>query len=177
MGKRNLYLKTISVEEAFEKYYSALKEKGVLEKHVEEISAYDALGRVTSEAIFAKCNSPLFNAAAMDGICVDSKKTKNASEENPIVLKLGVDYKIVDTGDAIKPPFDAVVMAEDVIEIDDETIKIIAPVSGWENVRPIGEDIVAGEMILESNHKIKPIDIGALIAGGILKIKCYKNCL
>ena len=175
MGKRNLYLKTISVEEAFEKYYSALKEKGVLEKHVEEISAYDALGRVTSEAIFAKCNSPLFNAAAMDGICVDSKKTKNASEENPIVLKLGVDYKIVDTGDAIKPPFDAVVMAEDVIEIDDETIKIIAPVSGWENVRPIGEDIVAGEMILESNHKIKPIDIGALIAGGILKIKCYKK--
>ena len=175
MGKRNLYLKTISVEEAFEKYYAALKEKGILEKHVEEISAYDALGRVTSEAIFAKCNSPLFNAAAMDGICVDSKKTKNASEENPIVLKLGVDYKIVDTGDAIKPPFDAAVMAEDVIEIDDETIKIIAPVSGWENVRPIGDDIVAGEMILESNHKIKPIDIGALIAGGILKIKCYKK--
>ena len=30
-------------------------------------------------------------------------------------------------------------------------------------------------MILESNHEIKPIDIGALIAGGISKIKCYKK--
>ncbi len=175
MAKRNLYLKTVSVEEAYEKYYTALKDKNILDKKTEEVRTVDALSRITSEAIYAKCNSPLFNAAAMDGICVDSKKTKNASEENPVVLKLGVDYKIVDTGDAIKPPFDAVIMAEDVIEIDDETIKIIAPVSGWENIRPIGEDIVVGEMILESNHAIKPIDIGALIAGGISKIKCYKK--
>lgn len=175
MGKRNLYLKTVSVEEAFDKYYSVLNEKGILSKYVEEVPTSDALGRVTSEAIFAKCNSPLFNAAAMDGICVESIKTKNASEESPVILKAGTDYKIVDTGDSIKPPFDAVVMAEDVIEIDDETVKIIAPVSGWENIRPIGEDIVAGEMILESNHRIKPIDIGALIAGGILKIKCHKK--
>lgn len=175
MAKRNLYLKTLPVETAFDKYYTLLKKNGILKNNIEEVRAVDSLGRITSESIYAKCNSPLFNAAAMDGICVESAKTKNASEENPIILKLGVDYKIVDTGDAIKPPFDAVVMAEDVIEIDDETIKIIAPVSGWENVRPIGEDIVTGEMILESNHKIKPIDIGALIAGGILSFKCYKK--
>ena len=175
MPKRNLYLKTISVEEAYEKYFNVLKENNILNNNIEEVKTVDALSRITSEAIYAKCNSPLFNAAAMDGICVESKKTKNASEENPLILKLGVDYKIVDTGDAIKPPFDAVIMAEDVIEIDEETIKIISPASGWENVRPIGEDIVIGEMILESNHEIKPIDIGALIAGGISKIKCYKK--
>lgn len=175
MAKRNLYLKTVSVEEAYDKYYAALKENNLLDKKVEEVKTVDALSRVTSEAIYAKCNSPLFNASAMDGICVDSKKTKNASEENPVILKLGVDYKIVDTGDAIKPPFDAVIMAEDVIEVDDETIKIVTPVSGFEHIRPIGEDIVIGEMILESNHEIKPIDIGALIAGGISKIKCYKK--
>ena len=175
MPKRNLYLKTVSVEEAYDKYFNALKENNILNNEIEEVKTVDALSRITSEAIYAKCNSPLFNAAAMDGICVESKKTKNASEENPIILKLGVDYKIVDTGDAIRPPFDAVIMAEDVIEIDEETIKIISSASGWENVRPIGEDIVIGEMILESNHEIKPIDIGALIAGGISKIKCYKK--
>lgn len=175
MPKRNLYLKTVSVEEAYDKYFNALKENNILNNEIDEVKTVDALSRITSEAIYAKCNSPLFNAAAMDGICVESKKTKNASEENPIILKLGVDYKIVDTGDAIRPPFDAVIMAEDVIEIDEETIKIISPASGWENIRPIGEDIVIGEMILESNHEIKPIDIGALIAGGISKIKCYKK--
>lgn len=175
MPKRNLYLKTVSVEEAYDKYFNALKENNILNNEIEEVKTVEALSRITSEAIYAKCNSPLFNAAAMDGICVECKKTKNASEENPLILKLGVDYKIVDTGDAIKPPFDAVIMAEDVIEIDEETIKIISPASGWENIRPIGEDIVIGEMILESNHEIKPIDIGALIAGGISKIKCYKK--
>lgn len=175
MAKRNLYLHTISVEEAYDKYFDALKMAGALTKNFEMVKTSEALGRITSEAIYAKYNSPLFNAAAMDGVCVDSKKTKSASEENPILLKLGVDYKIVDTGDAIKDPFDAVIMAEDVIEVDDETIKIISPVSGWENVRPIGEDIVVGEMVLESNHKIKPIDIGALIAGGISSFNCYKK--
>lgn len=175
MAKRNLYLKTVSVEEAYDKYYDALKKVGALDKKVEQVPTTEALGRITTEAIFAKCNSPLFNAAAMDGICIESAKTKNASEENPVILKSSVDYKIVDTGDAIKPPFDAVVMAEDVIEVDEDTVKIIEPVSGWENVRPIGEDIVAGEMIIESNHKIKPIDIGALVAGGILKFNYYKK--
>ena len=175
MAKRNLYLKTVPVETAYEMYYSELSKRGILKEYVEEVATTDSLGRVTSEAIYAKCNSPLFNAAAMDGICVESIKTKNANEESPVILKLGTDYKIVDTGDAIKPPFDAVVMAEDVIEIDDETVKIISPVAGWENVRPIGEDIVTGEMILESNHRIKPIDIGALLAGGILSFKCHKK--
>lgn len=175
MAKRNLYLNTVSVEEAYDKYFKTLNERNIILNKTEEVKTIDALSRITSEAIYAKCNSPLFNAAAMDGICVESKKTKNASEEKPIYLKLGVDYQIVDTGDCIKPPFDAVIMAEDVIEVDDETIKIIAPVSGWDYIRPIGEDIVIGEMILESNHEIKPIDIGALIAGGISKINCYKK--
>ena len=102
MAKRNLYLKTVSVETAYEMYYSELSKRGILKEYVEEVATTDSLGRVTSEAIYAKCNSPLFNAAAMDGICVESIKTKNANEESPVILKLGVDYKIVDTGDAIK---------------------------------------------------------------------------
>ena len=172
---RNLYLKTISVEEAYIKYYDALKSINYNFFDTEYINTIDSLGRITSEAIYAKNNSPAFNAAAMDGVCVDSKITKNASEENPVILKIGKDIKVVDTGDPINIPYDAVIMAEDLIQIDENTYKIISPVSGWENVRPIGEDIVKGEMILESNHIIKPIDIGALVAGGIVGFNCYKK--
>lgn len=171
--ERTLYLKTLSVETAYEKYFTELKKNVVLK--TEMVDTKKALNRITAKSIFAKCNSPLFNASAMDGICVVSKNTKGATEENPIILKLNEDYKIVDTGDPIKSPFDAVIMAEDVIGIDDNKVKIIKPVPGWQHVRSIGEDIVAGEMILESNHRIKPIDIGALLAGGILQIECYKK--
>ena len=170
MTKRNLYLKTTPVEEALDKYILAIDDSTAFDLKIETVSAYDALGRITAEAIFAKCSSPMFNAAAMDGVAVVAARTKYASEREPLVLTLGEDYKIVDTGDPIKSPYDAVIMAEDVIEVDDEHIKIMESVPGWQHVRPVGEDIVAGEMILPSNHKIRAVDIGVLLAGGILEI-------
>ena len=76
----------MAVEEALSKYMEALRAEGIIEKlrsRRETISTYDTLGRVTSEAVYAKCCSPLFNAAAMDGIAVKSVDTRNASERKP----------------------------------------------------------------------------------------------
>ena len=170
MTKRNLYLKTTPVEEALDKYISAIDDSTAFDLKIETVSTYDALGRITAEAIFAKCSSPMFNASAMDGIAVTAAKTKYASEREPLLMTIDKDYKIVDTGDPIKSPYDAVIMAEDVIEVDEEHIKITESVPGWQHVRPVGEDIVKGEMILPSNHQIRAVDIGVLLAGGILEI-------
>jgi len=171
--KRNLYLKTKPVEEALADYLAALESAGVLNPKSEWVDTYEALGRRTSGPVFAKCCSPLFNAAAMDGIAVRAEDTKGASESRPLTLKLGQDYKIVDTGDPVKAPFDAVIMAEDVVEIDDGTVQILASVPGWNHVRSIGEDIVAGEMILQTGHTIRPVDVGVLLASGNLKVEVY----
>ena len=170
MTKRNLYLKTTSVEESLKQYMKAL-EKEEFTPRTEWISAYESLGRITSGPIYAKCCSPLFNAAAMDGIAVISQNTKEARESSPLILKLGIDYKIIDTGDPIKSPYDAVIMAEDVIEIDDETVQIIESVPAWNHVRPIGEDIAAGEMILPTGHEIRPVDVGVLLASGNVRVE------
>jgi putative molybdopterin biosynthesis protein len=40
-------------------------------------------------------------------------------------------------------------------------------------VRPIGEDIVSGEMLLPSRHVIRPIDLGVLLSGGVTSIEVY----
>ena len=66
-------------------------------------------------------------------------------------------------------------MIEDVVEVGEGNLKIISPVFPWQNVRPIGEDIVANEMVIPSNHIIGPVDIGALLSGGITTIKVYKK--
>ena len=66
MKKRNLYLKTISVEEALEKYKKVLET--VIEVKWERIPVTESLNRVTRSAVYAKYCSPLFNSAAMDGI-------------------------------------------------------------------------------------------------------------
>ena len=176
MAKRNLYLKTTPVEEAGKKYMQALEDAGCMKPHTEIIDTYESLDRITAEAIYARCCSPLFNAAAMDGIAVKSAETAGASEERPLTLEPGTDYNIIDTGDPIKAPFDAVVMAEDVTEeAGSDRVMITRSVPGWQHVRPIGEDIAAGEMLLPSHHKIRPVDIGVLLAGGILEVKSFNK--
>lgn len=172
MGKkRNLYLKTIPVEEAKEKYMAALG--NLIEPKIETIDVRNSLDRITASAIFARYSSPLFNASAMDGIAVKASDTDNASEAAPVILTED-KYLVVDTGDPIHPPYDAVIMAEDIVDVE-EGVRITASAHPWQHIRPIGEDIVAGEMILPSNHKIRAIDIGVLLSAGILEIEVAKR--
>jgi len=172
MGKkRNLYLKTIPVEEAREKYTEVIDK--LIEPKIETIDVRNSLDRITASAIFARYSSPLFNASAMDGIAVRAKDTDNASETAPVILTED-KYLVVDTGDPIHPPYDAVIMAEDIVD-EEEGVRITASAHPWQHIRPIGEDIVAGEMILPSNHKIRPIDVGVLLSAGIIEIDVVKR--
>ena len=102
MGKRNLYLKTTPVEEAKKIYLEALKK--IWEPAYETIPVIEACKRVTRHATYAKNSSPLYNASAMDGIAVISSRTYGACETNPVRLKEGEDYVVVDTGDPIHHP-------------------------------------------------------------------------
>lgn len=172
MAKRNLYLDTKPVEEAAELYLNALRP--IVNIQYETIPVTESLNRVTRHATYAKYSSPLFNASAMDGIAVISERTKAATEVDPVTLKEKEDYIVVDTGDPIHPPYDAVIMAEDLVETE-EGVQITASAAPWQHVRPIGEDIVAGEMILPSRHKIRPIDVGVLLSAGITRIEVVKR--
>lgn len=173
MGKRNLYLSTTPVDEALKIYMDAIKK--VLNIRYERIHVVDALHRVTKEAVYAKYCSPLFNASAMDGIAVIAERTYGATEVNPVELTEGEDYVVVDTGDPIRHPFNAVIMAEDLMESEIGKVRILSSVNPWQDIRPIGEDIVAGEMILPSAHKIRPIDIAVLLSAGIVELDVVKR--
>lgn len=168
---RNLYLDNKDVDEALELFLNKAGQK----VQTEVIPVICSLGRITAEPVFAVYSSPNFNASAMDGIAVKASYTYEASEVNPVILTEGIHFKYVDTGDPIEDPYDAVIMIEDVAEAGEKKVKIISPAFPWQHVRPIGEDIVANEMIIPSNHEIRPVDIGALLAGGITNITVYKK--
>jgi len=162
---RNIYLSNTPVEEALRLFKEAVAEFRV---PTEMIPVVDALGRTTGEAVYAKCNSPLYNSAAMDGIAVVAAKTHGAGESTPLILRVG-DFVHVDTGDWIRSPYDAVIMAED-IQAEGESATIRAAAAPWQHVRPVGEDIVLGEMILPGKHILRPMDIGVLLSGGITEV-------
>ena len=168
---RNLYLENMDVDEALKLFLDRAGQK----QQAEKIPVIGSLGRVTADPVFAIYSSPNFNASAMDGIAVKAKDTFEASEVNPVILKKGDHYKYVDTGDPILDSYDAVIMIEDIVEAGEDRVKIISPAFPWQHIRPIGEDIVANEMIIPSNHIIRPVDIGALLSGGITEIAVYKK--
>lgn len=172
--ERNLYLKNEDLDVAVAKYLALLsfteaQEKGRL------LPVIEAQGWVTKEPVFAKISSPYYNASAMDGICVEAMAMIGVDERHPRTLIKGKDFNFVDTGDVIDDPYNAVVMIEDVIIKSDDEVSINNPVSLWQNVRPIGEDIVAGELIIPAFHRIRPIDLGALLAGGITEVEVIKK--
>ncbi|MCX7745909.1 MAG: molybdopterin biosynthesis protein [Clostridia bacterium] len=168
------YLKNMELEEALKTYTESI-EAMVKVPQGEEIKVQDALSRVTCEAVIANISSPHYNACAMDGIAVLAERTFGATETTPVFLKEGTDFVRVDTGDPLPQRFDAVVMIEDVIHVDEKTVKLMGAAVPWQHVRQIGEDICKGEMILSSNTVIEPPAMGALLAGGVLKVKVKKR--
>ncbi|WP_245628755.1 hypothetical protein [Salidesulfovibrio brasiliensis] len=143
---RNIYLTTTPVPEAFEKARAALKRSELCPP--ETISSHLAAGRVTAEAVYARYSSPTFHAAAMDGIAVNAEQTFAAREDEPLTLVRGSDFEFVNTGNPMPEGRNAVIMIENVVKKDEDTVEIEAPAAPWQHVRRIGEDIVATELLI-----------------------------
>ncbi|MBP1744374.1 MAG: putative molybdopterin biosynthesis protein [Firmicutes bacterium] len=145
------------------------------EGNKEIISTIDSFQRVTSMPVYSLMSSPFYNSSAMDGIATLSTKTFNASEKNQITLEENIDYVVVDTGDPIPKQFDCVIMVEDLIKISGEKVKIYKSASPWQHIRTLGEDIVENQLIIPSNHAVRSVDIGAMLAGGVNTIEVYRR--
>jgi putative molybdopterin biosynthesis protein len=173
--ERNIYIDNMVLDEALELWERKLSEAGCLKPtEPEVVSVDDSLSRITAEPVFAELSSPFYNAAAMDGIAVRFQDTLGASEATPVKLRLNSQFEWVNTGNVLPKEFNAVIMVEDVQSIDNSTVEIIAPVTPWKHVRTIGEDIVTTELILPDGHRIRPIDLGAMLATGLTEIKVRK---
>ena len=167
------YLDNKDLEYVLNEYLSRIA--GSINRSDGEIETCRSLGRITSAAVYAAISSPHYLASAMDGIALTASKTFGATETTPVILKEHDDFERIDTGDQLPERFDTVIMIEDVIELNNGTVKLINSGFPWQNIRQIGEDICQGEMIIPSNTKIEPATIGALLAGGVSKIRVWKK--
>jgi len=170
---RNVYLKMKTLKEATEIVTAEFSVEEALV--AEEVPVPQAVGRVLAEPIYAKTSAPHFNAAAMDGLAVKAQSTFGASEATTKELAIGQQAVYVNTGHVMPPETDAVIMIEHVNVIGDDRIEIDKPVFPWQNVRKVGEDIVATELLFPQNHMITPYCVGALLTGGIFKVPVKKK--
>ncbi len=169
--QHNIYVRNTVLAEAGTIWKKALEKCGFYRKSpVESVRVDDSLGRITAHPVFAHRSSPSYNAAAMDGIAVHFSDLSSATEAAPVRLS-GDQFIPVNTGNAIPDGFNAVVMIEDVHQIDKDTVELHMPATPWQHVRTIGEDLVATELILPEGHRIRPIDQGAMLATGVTEIE------
>ena len=187
-----VYLQDIPLPEAQERFAAALKAAGrwgIL--GVEEIALDElALGRVLAEPVWARLSSPHYHASAMDGFAVRAAETSGAMPGAPLVLRCGAlgDERAagyaayVDTGDPLPVWADAVIPIEQVEALSAQgeqaadlrrpaLIRIRAAVTPWSHVRPLGEDMVATQLVLPAGHSLRPVDLGAVAACGHSSLK------
>jgi len=168
-SKRNIYLKMKTLAEAQEIWQGRT---GALRTAEEEVQAVSSLGRITSRPIIAIRSVPHYHGAAMDGYAVRARDTYGASDATPLRLT-GQSAHPVDTGDPLPKEADAVIMIEHVERVSQSEIEIRSAAFPWQHVRKVGEDIVAGELLLPRQHVLRPADVGSLLAAGVLRVSVF----
>jgi molybdopterin molybdotransferase len=180
----------ISVGKALE---YVLKHFGPLEP--EEVEILDALDRVLAEDVYSDIDIPPFDNSAMDGYAVRAGDTVGASPEAPVTLRvigdLAAGYTtdlVVEPGTAIRimtgAPLpagaDAVVRFEETSEGlagegRDDLVEVFSEVVIRENVRPAGEDILKGELVLTEGTILRPQEIGVLASLGRARVRVIRR--
>ena len=146
----------------------------------EGIPVTEAAGRVLAVDVDSTVNVPDFRRATMDGYAVHAEDTYGASAYNPIPLRvLGSSMPGADddqpigpgeclrimTGAPVPDSADAVLKAEDTNGSGPQ-IEATAAVPHGRNVGRVGEDVNAGDRILNAGRRLLPQDIGLISAVG-----------
>ena len=184
----SIYLRDIPLPQAQARFQQALEEAGLWRVLGEEEIPLDeaAAGRVLAAPAWARLSNPRDNTSAMDGFAVRSGETRGAMPSTPILLATPRQAAYLDTGDPLPEWADAVIPIELVepLQADGQNavdirqpfaIRIRAAVTPWSSVRPMGEDIVATELVLPAGQVLRPVDLGALAASGQARLQVARK--
>jgi putative molybdopterin biosynthesis protein len=170
-------MKLTPAEDAMTLFMRAL---GALSPRVDTIeTGACARDRILAAPAVARISSPMFNAAALDGIAVRAgffaEARVRAGSGKPVLLYPKKDFVPVNTGQPVKEPFNAVIKIEDVEGREDGSVRVRRDAAPLQNVRLAGEDIEAGETILPAGRVLGALDIGALLAGNVAAVEAFRR--
>ncbi len=151
----------------------------------EWIKTAEALGRVTAASVIAPGPLPAFPRATVDGYAVLAADTHGASESLPAYLTLAGEVPmgaaagfvlvrghcaLIHTGGMLPEGSDAVVMVENTQPSRPGEVEILRAVASAENVLKVGEDVTEGQQVIGAGIRLRPAEIGGLMALGFLDV-------
>ena len=153
---------------------------------VRRVPLEGALGLVLAEPVTSPEPIPAFANTAMDGYAVRAADTERAPVELDVVGTIGAgdDCSMhvgagqaarIMTGAPIPPGADAVVKVELTSPAagEGERVRVEASVKSDNHVRHPGEDVAAGERVLEAGTVVTPGRVGLLAAVGAYEIAAH----
>jgi len=136
----------------------------------------DAVGRIAAEPVRSPIDLPGFDRSAMDGYAVRAQDTAGpltvvgavAAGQDAAGLRLGAGHAAqITTGAALPGGADAILRAEDAFDAGDGRIRAERPLETGESVRFRGEDVQAGDALLEAGHPLSVGRLASLAAAGV----------
>jgi len=158
----------------------------------ESIDVISSLNRILAEDILAPQPLPDFQRTTVDGYAVHASDTHGASDSLPAYLALVGEVPMGDTpsfeieqgqcalihtGGMLPKGSDAVVMLEYTQSAQENEIEISRAVANGENVIRIGEDVAQGQLVLSKGTRVRPAEIGGLMALGIKSLRVAKKVI
>ena len=165
----------VPVEEARERVLSQIKPLQPLELPLQE-----AEGCVLAQDVVASSDIPDFASSAMDGFAVRSSDVAGATPASPVELRIvgralmgqrpestvgGGESVRIATGAPVPAGADAIVPIEN-CEVVGDTVRVLAASPGGKHIRPTGEDVKGGEVLLPVGRRLGAPELGLLATAG-----------
>ena len=156
----------------------------------EAVSAADALNRIVADDILSPERVPSFRKSTVDGYALRAADTFGASQSLPAFLSVSGEIKMgevpqreigsgealeIHTGGMLPRGADAVVMVELTQRLGAHEMEVMKAAAPGENVIQPGEDVAEDALVLPRRHRIRPQDIGGLLAVGITQIAALRR--
>jgi molybdopterin molybdotransferase len=149
-----------------------------------------SLHRILSEDVIAPENLPEGSRSTVDGFAVRAQDTFGASAAIPAFLDIAAtvtmgvipDFEIetgqaapIPTGGFLPRGADAVVMVEYTNPAGTGGIEVTQPVTVKTNLLEKGEDVQAGNILLQAGKKLRAQELGFLAALGIAEVSVFRK--
>ena len=139
----------------------------------EEVGLDDALGRALADDAAAPNHVPPFDASAMDGYAIVAADTAGGSARLEVIgeakagSQAGVTVCVgtavrISTGAPVPDGADAIVPQEQTTTDASEMVLVEGAVPVGRHVRPAGEDILAGSLVIHAGSVLGPSELGVL---------------
>ncbi len=156
----------------------------------EMVPLMDAFDRTLAAPIPSQDAIPPFDNTAMDGFVVRAADTVNATQQQPVSLPVVATIEAGNRGDepleagramriytgaVIPPGGDAIVPFERCQQPDRSTVVIEYHVTDGAHIRRCGEDVAAGESVLDRGTRLTPAAIGLLASVGAQDVPVFRR--